>query len=93
MDKKELIDLSATIKIALNEEEINILHTQINDILQYVSNVNTCDFDKLDTCEHLFDEYCRLRTDESKASISLNDALKNAPNKNENFFKVPKVLE
>lgn len=93
MDKKELIDLSATIKIALNEEEINILHTQINDILQYVSNINICDFTELDTCEHLFDEYCRLRADEPKASISLSDALKNAPNKNENFFKVPKVLE
>jgi aspartyl/glutamyl-tRNA(Asn/Gln) amidotransferase C subunit len=41
----------------------------------------------------MIDDVNRLREDISQPSIPLSAALQNAANKNENFFKVPKVIE
>jgi len=93
MTKEELLDYANSIQISLTSEETILIHLQMNNILDYVSVLE--DYDCLDAEEFLFaiNDVNRLREDISQPSIPLADTLQNAANKNENFFKVPKVIE
>ncbi|MPN41902.1 Aspartyl/glutamyl-tRNA(Asn/Gln) amidotransferase subunit C [bioreactor metagenome] len=95
MTDKELINYSNIIQIELSKSKQDDLLPQINNILDYVSILDNYNCQEqtnlLDNNQE--DNYNRFREDIPVASISLQDALKNAHSKNESFFKVPKVIE
>lgn len=95
MTDKELINYSNIIQIELSKSKQDDLLPQINNILDYVSILDNYNCQEqtnlLDSNQE--DNYNRFREDIPVASISLQDALKNAHSKNESFFKVPKVIE
>jgi aspartyl-tRNA(Asn)/glutamyl-tRNA(Gln) amidotransferase subunit C len=98
--KKELKNYSENIQIALKDEQIERLLKQLNDIVDYVSILEKYNFtEKIDenSAENnqffMTNDCNRMREDVPKNSVSLQDSLKNAPRKNDNFFKVPKVIE
>lgn len=86
-------------RIKLNEEEIKLFTRQLDDILTYVNKLNA----ELDKRSKMQKEtppmsYVHMaenphRQDEVKKSISSESALKNAPQKKGDFFKVPKIIE
>jgi aspartyl/glutamyl-tRNA(Asn/Gln) amidotransferase C subunit len=51
------------------------------------------DLDGVEPMSHVLDLPNVFRDDISSESLSVKQALENAPNKNETFFKVPKVME
>jgi len=57
-----------------------------------VEKLNELDTTGVEPLLHMSDEINVLRQDEIKGSISREDALKNAPLHDEQFFKVPKVI-
>ncbi len=71
--------------------------TEIKNDLQrmiaFVEKLNELDLSAVEPLLHMSDEINVLREDEVKGSISREEALKNAPVKDENFFKVPKVIK
>lgn len=90
--KEEIKKIAKLASLQLEESEVEKLAPQFQNILKYVSKIEELD---LDDCEPLFtlvEDYNVLRQDEAGESIPTKDALKNAPKKNEQFFKVPKVL-
>ena len=91
--KNEIAEQANIIQIAINDEEIEILFEQINNILDYVSIVKNYDCKDENELQFMLNDNNRLREDISNESISLQDALKNAPKKNDSFFKVPRVIE
>jgi len=93
MTKEELLDYANRIQISLSKEEVDLILSQINNILDYVSVLEDFDCQNAEEFQFMFDDVNRLRKDISQPSIPLSEALQNATNKNENFFKVPKVIE
>jgi aspartyl-tRNA(Asn)/glutamyl-tRNA(Gln) amidotransferase subunit C len=93
MTKEELLTTAEHIQICLSEDEVNSLLPQVNDVLKYVGVIDSYDCGKEEELLFMTEGYNRLREDVAAESVSLKDALKNAPVKNENFFKVPKVIE
>jgi aspartyl-tRNA(Asn)/glutamyl-tRNA(Gln) amidotransferase subunit C len=93
MTKEELSDYANSIQISLTDDEAVLIHSQINNILDYVSVLEDYDCQNSEEFQFMIDDVNRLREDISQPSIPLAEALQNAANKNENFFKVPKVIE
>ncbi len=93
MTKEELLELSKIIQIKIGDNEANILLNQLNGIIDYVSKIENSTFDDETELQFMLAETNRLRKDMAATSITITEALKNAPKKNENFFKVPKVIE
>jgi len=91
--KEELLQQAQIIQIGLTENESDVILDQINNILDYVSNIENFDYKDNQELQFLLDDNNRFREDTSYPSISLEEALRNAPKKNENFFKVPKIIE
>ncbi|MDR0927979.1 MAG: Asp-tRNA(Asn)/Glu-tRNA(Gln) amidotransferase subunit GatC [Ignavibacteria bacterium] len=91
--KEEYLIRADAIQIALQAEESDVVFNQINNILDYISIIDSYDCSALEELQFMVDDTNRLREDVPSPSLSLKDALANAPSKNENFFKVPKVIE
>lgn len=80
-------------RLALSAEQKEALTDQLKNIITSIDAINTLDLDNVEPLEHIMDLPDLFREDTIKPSLLLEETLKNAPKKNETFFKVPKVLE
>ncbi len=80
-------------KLEFKEGEIDLFSEQFKEIVEYIDTLNEVELSDIEPLAQITDFENVLRQDVVQPSISLEDALKNAPKKNENFFKVPKVIE
>jgi aspartyl-tRNA(Asn)/glutamyl-tRNA(Gln) amidotransferase subunit C len=79
--------------LKFSEEEKEKFTHQLNNILEYMAKLNRLDTTKVEPLSHVIELDNVFRPDELKPSVSMENALKNAPCKTEQFFKVPKVID
>jgi len=65
---------------------------QMNQILEYMDQLNSLDTSNVEPLSHVIELSNVFRADEVKPGVTTEEALKNAPEKNDKFFKVPKVI-
>jgi aspartyl-tRNA(Asn)/glutamyl-tRNA(Gln) amidotransferase subunit C len=65
----------------------------LNKILDWVEELRGLDTTDVEPLVHLSQEINVLRPDEAQNTISHQDGLRNAPRKDSDYFRVPKVLE
>ncbi|MCO4291555.1 Asp-tRNA(Asn)/Glu-tRNA(Gln) amidotransferase subunit GatC [Solitalea sp. MAHUQ-68] len=91
------IDRNVVEKIAhlarLDVENADESVADMNRILTFMEKLNELDTANVEPLVYLTDEVNAFRQDEIKQEITHEEALKNAPDADENFFKVAKVIE
>jgi aspartyl-tRNA(Asn)/glutamyl-tRNA(Gln) amidotransferase subunit C len=80
-------------RIALSPEEEQKLSTQLGNILSYIEKLKQADVSGVEPTAHAFPLVNVTRPDEVRASMSNEDALRNAPAKANGLFIVPKIVE
>jgi aspartyl-tRNA(Asn)/glutamyl-tRNA(Gln) amidotransferase subunit C len=65
----------------------------LNDMLAFVDKLNELDTSNVEPLIYMTDETNVLREDEVKQTITQKQALQNAPQKDSDYFKVPKVVK
>jgi aspartyl-tRNA(Asn)/glutamyl-tRNA(Gln) amidotransferase subunit C len=65
----------------------------LNKILDWVAELRELDTTDVEPLVHLSQEINVLRPDEAQNTINHQDGLRNAPRKDSDYFRVPKVLE
>ena len=80
-------------RLALTEEEIDEFSSQLDAILEYVEKMNELNTDDVQPLAHCLPVSNCFREDNIKESLGAEKALYNAPQRDEQFFKVPKILE
>ena len=89
----ELIDkLSNLSKLKFDEKEKEAIKADLQKMISFVEKLNELDLEGVEPLLHMSGEKNNWRKDEIKGSVDRNEALKNAPQKDEAFFKVPKVI-
>ena len=88
----DLEKIAQLARLNLKESEKEKYLEQVNQILQYVEKLNEVDTNGVKPLSHSMDLVNVMREDINKKSLSQEEALRNAPSKNENYFKVPKVV-
>jgi aspartyl-tRNA(Asn)/glutamyl-tRNA(Gln) amidotransferase subunit C len=91
--KKDVEKISELARLKFNETELENFTEEMNKILSYVEKLNELDTENVEPLSHPNETINVFRNDELKQSISTEDALKNAPDKDDKFFKVPKVIQ
>ena len=89
---KDVEHIAELARLKFNEKELNSFMHQLNEILSYVEKLNELDTENVEPLSHPVENTNVFRDDEVMPSVKREEALKNAPNKNESFFKVPKVI-
>jgi aspartyl-tRNA(Asn)/glutamyl-tRNA(Gln) amidotransferase subunit C len=90
--KKDVEKIAELARLKFSEEELENFTPQMNEILSYMDKLNELDTENVKPLSHPVEQSNVFREDEMKTSIPGEDALKNAPSKDEHHFKVPKVI-
>jgi aspartyl-tRNA(Asn)/glutamyl-tRNA(Gln) amidotransferase subunit C len=90
----ELIDeLAQLARLEFAPEEKEGLKADLERMINFVEKLNEVNTDGVAPLLHMSPRMNVLREDEVQGSISREEALQNAPAKNEAFFLVPKVIK
>ena len=93
VSKKDVEKIAQLAKLKFNDQELDSFTDDMNRILSYVDKLNELDTKNVEPLSHPNEGSNVFRDDELKKSIPTDEALKNAPDRNDKFFKVPKVIQ
>ncbi len=80
-------------RLQFNETEKAEIKNDLQRMIGFVEKLNELNLDTVEPMLFMSDEVNVLRDDEIKGSITREEALKNAPFHDGQFFKVPKVIK
>ena len=88
---KDVEHIAALAKLKFTEEEKKKLQDELNKILEYMDKINELDLEDVEPLENINNTENVFREDVAEKCLTKEEALKNAPAKTDDFFKVPKV--
>lgn len=83
--------VAALARLELTESEIQEYTEQLNSILDYAAMLERLDTDDVVPTAHAVPLHNVMREDQVRPSINQEKALKNAPDGEEGFFRVPRI--
>jgi len=91
--KIDIKDVAHLARLSLSPEEEHKLAAQLGNILGYIEKLKEVDVSGVEPTAHPFPLVNVTRTDEVRASMSNEEALRNAPAHANGLFIVPKIVE
>ncbi len=90
---EEVRYLAALARLRFSDEEEKRIAGQLSEVLDYMEKLNELDTSGVPPMSHVLDLHSVSRDDEVAQRISREEALKNAPDADGSYFRVPKVIE
>ena len=85
--------IAALARLRFSEEEEHHLAEQMSEILDYMDKLNELDTTDVSPMSHVLDLYNVFREDAARQRITPEEALRNAPDADSDYFRVPKVID
>jgi len=79
-------------RINLNDKEREIYSQQMKRIIEYINKLNELDTSDIPPTSHVLPIKNVFREDIHKASMPREEALKNAPDVRDGFYRVPRII-
>lgn len=92
ISRQEVEHVALLARLELSEQEIELYTEQLNSILDYAVILEQLDTEKVVPTAHAVPLYNVLREDVVKPSMSQEKVLQNAPDSEDGFFRVPKIV-
>ena len=93
IDRDHILKLAELANITLAEEEIDSYISDVNKILELVSEIQDVDTTDVEPLSNVLDEFSETRDDTASLKVSREDALENAPDTDGVYFQVPATLK
>ena len=90
---QEVEHVAKLARLAVSEEEKEAMSRQLSEILTYVGKLNELDTSKVEPTSHVLDLSNVVRDDVVRDSLPAAEALANAPDREGDHFRVPKIIE
>ena len=90
---KTIKHISKLSRISVDDKKAKKLEDDLNSIFEFIEKLNELDTDKIEPLTSIAETTLKFRIDEVKTKDIRNQILKNSPEKNQDFFVVPKVVE
>ena len=93
IDEAQVQQVAKLSRLELTDEEVSQFSTQLSAIFEYIEKLNELDTENVEPLAHCLPVHNVLREDVPKPSLSNEMALANAPDREDEYFKVPKILD
>ena len=93
IDKDTVKHISKLARISLDENKVESLSKDLTSIMKFIESLNELNTDKTTPLTSIINASLKSRKDEVKDGKIRDQILKNSPEKNDEFFVVPKVFE
>lgn len=91
--RDELKHIALLARLDLTEEEAELYTHHITNILEYVEKLKELDVIDVPPTSHTVPMDSVMREDEVEPGLPIDEVLKNAPDKEDRYFRVPRVTE
>lgn len=85
--------LARLARLSLDEREKEIFGAQLGSVLDYVNTLNTLDTSDVEPTSHVLDLKNVVRPDLKMPSLGREEALGNARDRTDKFYRVPRIIE
>ncbi|MHA6249136.1 Asp-tRNA(Asn)/Glu-tRNA(Gln) amidotransferase subunit GatC [Pontibacter sp. CAU 1760] len=92
-DIQTIKKLAHLARLEFNEEKEQEMLQDLNKILNWMDKLRELDTTSVEPLTHMTEEVNVLRDDVAMNTVTHEEALLNAPKKDSDYFRVPKVLE
>ena len=92
IDIKTVDEIAHLARLEFDDGSKKEILNDMNRMLAFVDKLNELDTDNVEPLIYMTDEKNVLRPDEPETTITQKEALKNAPKKDSDYFKAPKVI-
>ena len=93
IEKNQVKKVAKLSRISLDESKVESLSKDLNSIINFVEQLNKLDTKDTKPLSSVIDKTLKPRNDKVNDGKIKEEILKNSPNKNEDIFIVPKVIE
>ena len=93
IDKDTVKHISKLARISVDEKKISSLSKDLSSIMKFIEKLNELNTNKTTPLTSIINASLKSREDEVKDGKIRDQILKNSPEKNEEFFVVPKVID
>lgn len=93
INDKTVDHLAYLARLEFSAEEKENIKQDLSRIITWIDKLNELDTKNVEPLIYMSNEINVLRNDEVNNSVSHEDALLNAPKKDSDYFRVPKVLD
>jgi len=90
------MDIDHAAKLArlnISQSEKELFTAQVQSILHYIEKLNELDTTSVEPTAHILPINNVFREDSLRESLPRHKALQNAPQKDEDFYRVPRIIE
>lgn len=92
LTREEVLKIAKLARLKFQPEEIEKFQVELNDILGYVDMLNEIETEEVSALSQVNSHVNNLRDDSVRESLTVEEALKNAPNGEDGAIIVPKVV-
>jgi aspartyl-tRNA(Asn)/glutamyl-tRNA(Gln) amidotransferase subunit C len=92
LSKDEVLKIANLARLELSPAEVEKYSTQLSAVLDYVERLNALDVEGIEPTAHAVLVPTPYRQDEPVHDTTREKSLSNAPDREDDFFRVPKVL-
>jgi len=93
IDRAQVQKVAKLSRLELTSEEVEEFAGQLSAILDYMGKMAELDTDSVEPLAHCLPITNVMREDQIKESLGTDKTLANAPQRDGEFFKVPKILD
>tara|TARA_Y100001949_G_scaffold57989_1_gene48815 strand:+ start:6280 stop:6567 length:288 start_codon:yes stop_codon:yes gene_type:complete len=93
IDLKTIKHIAKLSRISVDDEKAKKLAGDLNSIFNFIEKLNELKTDQIKPLTSIAETSLKLRNDEIKSQNMREEIIKNSPEKNEDYFVVPKVIE
>jgi aspartyl-tRNA(Asn)/glutamyl-tRNA(Gln) amidotransferase subunit C len=93
LTEEEVRHVAMLARLGLSEEEVEMMRVQLPEVLTYIAILEKLDTSAIAPTAQIISHQNVMRADEPRPSWSVQDILSNAPAVEDDFFRVPAVLE
>ena len=91
---EEIVDHIAHLaRLEFEGDKKQAILNDMENIISFMDKLSEVDTENVEPLIFMNDEYNKLREDVAQVTVTQDEALKNAPKKDSDYFRIPKVLD
>jgi len=93
ISQETILHIAKLSRLEFKGEELQIIKGDLEKIIGFMDNLSSVNTEGVAPLIFMSQEKNVLREDEATTTVSKEDALKNAPKRDSDYFRIPKVLD
>ena len=93
VSREDVLQVAHLARLALSDDEITRLQRELNRIMEHFAELQQLDTENVEPTSHPMPMTNVFREDQVQPSLSVDEVLRNAPDRYDEFFRVPRIVD